>query len=93
MSGPEVKKARTAFLYFQKDNLASIRQENNLSMGDAMTEVSYFCCLFFSLFGGLGLDVVVTVLEEMMIDDSMCVCECVCLWKLNGGSDILTLFW
>jgi hypothetical protein len=40
MAGPEVKKARTAFLYFQKENLARIKQENNLSMGDAMTEVS-----------------------------------------------------
>ena len=37
---PQVKKAKTAFLYFQGDQLSSIRKELNLSMGDAMTEVS-----------------------------------------------------
>ena len=37
---PQVKKAKTAFLYFQGDQLSSIRKELNLSMGDAMSEVS-----------------------------------------------------
>ena len=36
----QVKKAKTAFLYFQSDQLSAIRKELNLSMGDAMTEVS-----------------------------------------------------
>jgi SWI/SNF-related matrix-associated actin-dependent regulator of chromatin subfamily A member 5 len=36
---PQVKKAKTAFLYFQSDQLAVVRKELNLSMGDAMTEV------------------------------------------------------
>jgi hypothetical protein len=37
---PQVKKAKTAFLYFQGDKLSSIRKELNVSMGEAMTEVS-----------------------------------------------------
>jgi len=37
---PQVKKAKTAFLYFQGDKLSSIRKELNVSMGDAMTELS-----------------------------------------------------
>ena len=36
---PQVKKAKTAFLYFQSDKLSLIRKELKLSMGDAMTEV------------------------------------------------------
>lgn len=36
---PQVKKAKTAFLYYQSDQLSVIRKELNLSMGDAMTEV------------------------------------------------------
>jgi hypothetical protein len=37
---PQVKKAKTAFLYFQGDQLSTIRKKLSLSMGDAMTEVS-----------------------------------------------------
>ena len=37
---PQVKKAKTAFLYYQGDKLAAIRNELGVSMGDAMTEVS-----------------------------------------------------
>ena len=37
---PQVKKAKTAFLYYQGDKLSVIRKELGLSMGDAMTEVS-----------------------------------------------------
>jgi hypothetical protein len=36
---PEVKKAKTAFLFFQSDQLSLIRKQLNLSMGEAMTEV------------------------------------------------------
>jgi hypothetical protein len=36
---PEVKKSKTAFLYFQSDQLSAIRKQLNLSMGEAMTEV------------------------------------------------------
>jgi hypothetical protein len=36
---PQVRKAKTAFLFFQADKLALIKKELNLSMGDAMTEV------------------------------------------------------
>jgi hypothetical protein len=36
---PEVKKAKTAFLYYQGDKLSSIRKELGVSMGAAMTEV------------------------------------------------------
>ena len=36
---PQVKKAKTAFLYYQGDQLSAIRKELGLSMGDAMTEV------------------------------------------------------
>jgi len=43
---PSVRKVKTAFLYYQGDQLASIRSElGGISMGDAMTEVSL---------GGLG---------------------------------------
>jgi hypothetical protein len=38
---PQIKKSKTAFLFFQSDQLAKIRKENNLGMGDAMTEVSF----------------------------------------------------
>jgi hypothetical protein len=37
---PQIKKAKTAFLYFQSDQLSKIRKELKLSMGEAMTEVS-----------------------------------------------------
>lgn len=37
---PQVKKAKTAFLYYQSDQLSAVRKELGLSMGDAMTEVS-----------------------------------------------------
>jgi hypothetical protein len=37
---PQIKKAKTAFLYFQGDQLSTIRKKLNLSMGEAMTEVS-----------------------------------------------------
>jgi hypothetical protein len=39
---PHVKKAKTAFLYYQADQLSKIRQQLGpaASMGDAMTEVS-----------------------------------------------------
>ena len=39
---PTVKKAKTAYLYFQADRLGSIRKQlgPEASMGDAMTEVS-----------------------------------------------------
>jgi hypothetical protein len=36
---PEVKKKKTAFLFYQSAQLAAIRKELNVSMGDAMTEV------------------------------------------------------
>mmetsp|Transcript_32033 Transcript_32033/g.77833 ORF Transcript_32033/g.77833 Transcript_32033/m.77833 type:complete len:1506 (-) Transcript_32033:63-4580(-) len=36
----QVKKAKTAFLYFQSDQLSVIRKKLNLSMGDAMTELA-----------------------------------------------------
>ena len=36
---PQVKKAKTAFLYYQAEQLSVIRKELNLGMGDAMTEV------------------------------------------------------
>ena len=36
---PQVKKAKTAFLFFQGEHLAKIKQQFNCSMGDAMTEV------------------------------------------------------
>jgi hypothetical protein len=38
---PHVKKARTAFLYYQADQLSKIRQQLGpaASMGEAMTEV------------------------------------------------------
>lgn len=34
-----IRKAKSAFLFYQGDQLATIRAELNLSMGDAMTEV------------------------------------------------------
>ena len=37
---PQVKKAKTAFLYYQGDQLSVIRNKLKLSMGDAMSEVS-----------------------------------------------------
>lgn len=37
---PQVKKAKTAFLYYQSDQLSAIRNQLKLSMGDAMSEVS-----------------------------------------------------
>jgi hypothetical protein len=37
---PQVKKAKTAFLYFQGDQLAAVKHELGGSMGEAMTEVS-----------------------------------------------------
>ena len=39
---PQVKKAKTAFSYFQTDSLSKIRAElgQGATMGDAMTEVS-----------------------------------------------------
>jgi hypothetical protein len=37
---PQIKKAKTAFLYFQGAKLSSIKKELSLSMGEAMTEVS-----------------------------------------------------
>lgn len=42
---PQVKKAKTAFLYYQSDQLQKIRGElgPTASMGDAMTEVRYIC--------------------------------------------------
>jgi hypothetical protein len=52
---PQIKKSKTAFLFFQSDQLAKIRKENNLGMGDAMTEVSliifilFYICLFTSI--------------------------------------------
>jgi hypothetical protein len=36
---PQVKKAKTAFLYYQSEQLSAIRNQLGLSMGDAMTEV------------------------------------------------------
>jgi SWI/SNF-related matrix-associated actin-dependent regulator of chromatin subfamily A member 5 len=39
---PQIKKAKTAFLYYQGDKLASIKKELKLSMGEAMTEVRSF---------------------------------------------------
>lgn len=37
---PQVKKAKTAFLYYQGDQLSAIRKELGISMGDAMTELA-----------------------------------------------------
>ena len=41
---PQVKKARTAFLYYQSDHLSKVRAElgQGASMGDAMTEVGTY---------------------------------------------------
>jgi hypothetical protein len=36
---PAVRKAKTAFLFYQSDQLSKIRAAMGLSMGDAMTEV------------------------------------------------------
>ena len=36
----KVRKVKTAFLFFQGEQLSKIRAELGLSMGDAMTEVS-----------------------------------------------------
>ena len=36
---PQVQKARTAFMYYQSDQLQTIKQELGVSMGEAMTEV------------------------------------------------------
>jgi hypothetical protein len=40
-----VKKVKTAFLFYQADQLSKIRAELGLSMGDAMTQVclAMFC--------------------------------------------------
>ncbi|KAL3919051.1 MAG: hypothetical protein SGILL_003947 [Bacillariaceae sp.] len=45
----QVKKAKTAFLFFQSDQLAKIRNELNLSMGDAMTESHHYIIFNCSL--------------------------------------------
>lgn len=37
---PQIKKAKTAFLFYQADQLSKIRKERGLAMGEAMTEVS-----------------------------------------------------
>eukprot|EP00934_Nitzschia_sp_Nitz4_P002372 Nitzschia sp. Nitz4//scaffold15_size197535//114083//119000//NITZ4_001588-RA/size197535-processed-gene-0.80-mRNA-1//-1//CDS//3329537745//2367//frame0 len=37
---PQVKKAKSAFLYYQGDQLSAVRKELGLSMGDAMTELA-----------------------------------------------------
>lgn len=37
---PQIKKAKTAFLFFQAEQLSKIRKEKGLAMGEAMTEVS-----------------------------------------------------
>ena len=39
---PQIKKAKTAFLFYQADQLAKIRKEKGLAMGEAMTEVSLY---------------------------------------------------
>jgi len=39
-----IRKAKSAFLYYQGDQLSKIRAELGLSMGDAMTEVSLLLC-------------------------------------------------
>lgn len=44
---PHVRKVKTAFLYYQGDQLSVIRKELGLSMGDAMTEVSTVGVCFF----------------------------------------------
>ena len=36
----QVKKAKTAFLFYQGEHLANIKRQLGLSMGEAMTEVS-----------------------------------------------------
>ena len=43
---PQVQKVRTAFMFYQRDQLQKIRQElgANASMGDAMTEVRSRVC-------------------------------------------------
>ena len=43
---PQVKKAKTAFLYYQSDQLSAIRNQLKLSMGDAMSEVSIVSSLY-----------------------------------------------
>ena len=52
---PQVKKAKTAFLYYQGDQLSAIRSELNLSMGDAMTEVSFVVAVAWSVSDGIFL--------------------------------------
>mmetsp|Transcript_746 Transcript_746/g.1805 ORF Transcript_746/g.1805 Transcript_746/m.1805 type:complete len:1548 (-) Transcript_746:262-4905(-) len=37
---PQIKKAKTAFLFFQADQLSKIRKEKGLAMGEAMTELA-----------------------------------------------------
>jgi len=37
---PSVRKVKSAFLFYQGDQLGAIRAELGVSMGDAMTEVS-----------------------------------------------------
>mmetsp|Transcript_48327 Transcript_48327/g.54747 ORF Transcript_48327/g.54747 Transcript_48327/m.54747 type:complete len:193 (+) Transcript_48327:584-1162(+) len=37
---PQIKKGKTAFLFFQADQLSKIRKEKKLGMGEAMTELA-----------------------------------------------------
>ena len=37
---PQIRKPKSAFLFYQGDQLSNIRKELNVSMGEAMTEVS-----------------------------------------------------
>lgn len=44
---PQVRKVKSAFLYYQGEMLKSVRDELGISMGEAMTEVRNrsFCCV------------------------------------------------
>ena len=44
-----IQKAKSAFLYYQGDQLAKIRTELGVSMGDAMTEVSWLATFISSI--------------------------------------------
>lgn len=58
---PQVKKAKTAFLFYQGDQLAAVKQELGGSMGEAMQEVS--CTQRRTRVG-------------LMVNKCVCVCVC-----------------
>ena len=58
---PQVKKAKTAFLYYQSEQLSLIRKQLNLSMGDAMTEVRSLGLVLLFPDGGWSLTVCLSI--------------------------------